>query len=249
MRRGACWATLGVVIVWISAVLQSTVPNGGEAECKPAGVLPPIHLSIDQSTEDHIFDRMAVHSKSSRHANFLRLKVISRGQSWNNPEFSHLRIVWGVGQLLYIDKSIVKVLDQGGGSPDILPFQADPPVVKLDIKRSPPLHVEWSTKYPWSFVVSQSLFGHPRRFFRGVSGDFCCFDGSASYPPQRSGKECNSNPGQASQRPFVLASSNEAAGNVQLRPGDRYDDEAGVFMKGLVGLIGFAVMYAISRRL
>lgn len=66
--------------------------------------------------------------------------------------------------------------------------------------------------------------------------------------PKRESERGDSDAGQSGERPLILTGSNEAARDMQLRSGDHYDEEAGVFMKSLIGLIIFAVMYAISRR-
>lgn len=46
---------------------------------------------------------------------------------------------------------------------------------------------------------------------------------------------------------FVLVSSDKPASEVESDSGDKYDREATAFLKLIVGVIGFAVFYALSR--
>jgi len=73
-------------------------------------------------------------------------------------------------------------------------------------------------------------------------------DHSPSDPPQRSCKNRDDDPGQGGDCTRVLIGSDESAGHIQPQLGDRFDENAAFFIRGVIGLGIFALAYALLKR-
>jgi hypothetical protein len=75
-----------------------------------------------------------------------------------------------------------------------------------------------------------------------------------SYPqlvcrtPQSQGKYCDQNRGQSCHGTVILASRDAGAGDMQFQPNDRFDEQGAFFVKGLIGLVVLALVYAALKR-
>jgi len=71
---------------------------------------------------------------------------------------------------------------------------------------------------------------------------------TVSCSPQGKGKEGNDNSGERGHGAVVLTGGEARTSDVQFTPNDRFDDEAAFVLKGLVGLMTLAIVYAILKR-
>ena len=85
--------------------------------------------------------------------------------------------------------------------------------------------------------------------FRRVSSNLGSSKHSEGYPPKSPGKYGNSYSRYTRDSASILVSRDKAAGQMQLNPGDRFDENADFFMKCMVGLVVFILVYAICKRL
>ena len=65
-----------------------------------------------------------------------------------------------------------------------------------------------------------------------------------SDPPQREGKKGHGDAGQRGNGAVVYA-----GGGMQFQPNDRFDEEGAFFVKGLIGIVALAGMFAILKRI
>jgi hypothetical protein len=71
---------------------------------------------------------------------------------------------------------------------------------------------------------------------------------SISGSPKCKCEHCDNHSRQCGYSSVVLASSDAGARSVQFQPDDRFDEQGAFFVKGLIGLMVLAVLYAVLKR-
>ena len=66
--------------------------------------------------------------------------------------------------------------------------------------------------------------------------------------PKSQSKECHHNCSEGRNCSVILAGGHSGAGYVQFEPNDRFDEEAAFFVKGMIGLVALAFVYALLKR-
>jgi hypothetical protein len=131
--------------------------------------------------------------------------------------------------------------------PQPLPAAANIPL------RNNPLYPQMGNFDTYSGLRAQSRrFGGFLSSFNGPQQIrplvLCDPNNISSYPPERSGKYSDHDTGQTSNGVSIIANRDTGAGNVQRNTQDDLIDESSIFfVKGLIGLVVLALMYAFLK--
>jgi hypothetical protein len=99
------------------------------------------------------------------------------------------------------------------------------------------------------------LIGGSRQIAHSFGGFLFALDGaqrpapqSVSGKPQSAGYANQENRGERGNGPVVFASSDAGAGRMQFESDDRFDEQGAFFVKGVIGMVVLALVYAILKR-
>jgi hypothetical protein len=93
------------------------------------------------------------------------------------------------------------------------------------------------------FFIDVFLFS--QQFDLGVGGGPQLVGG----PPEKERKQSQDDRGQSNNGPVIVARSGSGARKMQFEPDDRFDEQGAFFLKGCVGLVVFAGVFAILKRI